>query len=614
MADLRKDPASDDYLLTSAAFTGKLGVALAGGGGGGELFVAQIGGTGSTHADVNAAIAAYNGGSETRAVIHIADVAADWGAVITISKPIKFVGIVENAGLSGSSPPNINFADTAQPLIEFENVGIFGSPGDQEFTISDSVIFKFTNCVVSSTKGSAVALFEMSPGAGGAGLMQIFAKDSFFQVEADTGTGVLFSNRKSGGDIEFHLEHSTFFNLQFGASAGLLAVTDNGGSIFVFAKDGTVLHRPGFATSGTGSKNLDVIYDGASLVTDFVSGGIGVANAIGGTTTVNGEAAYNTIMDVIDTDLSVQRALTEFMGSDLRLAAGTYVTTAAINVSSSNKTITGAGCENTFITSSQAGPVNFTVSGGANRIFGITVTPLTNVPGAIFELSGNANKLIECRARTPNVGVYTSTSLILASGDRNWIVDCMIQPDQVTIQAGVRLSGDFNFARGNIFRPLGAQAVSTPIAFDTGTTSTGNRVYENWVDLNVAYLVAAGIRVGGSATQVYSNYLYSGVGATYTRGIDTHGTPTECRIDDNHIENDAGVPVAAIELKAVTDSLVRGNAVYGAWTGSSVGLRSDASCDDNLYSHNHLLAIDTPGDRLIVNVSDNSASPNNVVS
>lgn len=582
------------------------------------MFVKTVGGASPDFADISAALSSLETGAAKKGILLIGATSTPWGTtVVTLTKPVTFIGTVEGAGFTIGSAGllTVDLAGLDEGVMEFENVSVSKSGGDNGIDFAQSTVLKFRKCSVSNSSGEAAGLFRTLVTATN-GNITVFGEDTDFDGDTPGGSvSEMFVINDANGNFEAHLKNCTWFNT---AGNGATFVRTSGGNVDLFLSDGCVLHRAGIAT---GSGNLDIHYkDGSSLVTDFVSGGIGLANVIGGTTSIHGEETYTTDMDSFSAEIDIQRVLLEHMGLTINIGPGTFAYSVALLPVKPDVTIRGAGQDSTILSFSgsdtairflpaalrntiQDLKIKLTVTGTGFGIAADSTTDEMKVRNITIELDvdkGGGISVSGPRSIVENVRVKSTTTTanaifdsILVNGDDSVIRGCFVDHTGVLTgnqtragifsSSGKRIIIENNRVTGNIDIGIRADGENVQIignqidqvdldsADKAGTIAISFSGRNGLVSHNHMQNIGEfGVKITGSAerTTVISNYIKGGQSGSI--GIEAEvANAANIIIKDNTIENGTigqasigtGIKLFATGVSGATRTVVQGNAI-----------------------------------------------------
>ncbi len=564
-----------------------------------DAFVKKVGGTFPDFADISAALSALETAVAKSGILLIGAAFTPWGStVVTLTKPVKFIGTVEGAGfnMGAGAKLTVDMPDVDETPIEFENIELAKTAGDDGIDFAQSAVLKFRKCLINNRSGEGLGLFR-TLGTATNGHITVFAEDTDFVADtpaAPAGDTRMFLINDATGNFEAHLKNCTWFNDPT-ANTGSRLIETAGGNVDLFLSDGTVLHRPGVLTALTG--NLTVHYkDGSSLVTDFVSGGLGLANSIGGTTTVHGEETYTTDMDALSSEINMERVLQEYMSLTLNIGPGTFAYSSEAFINKQGVTIRGAGKEATILSydtgtgsaislgssadqnTIQDLKIKLTVTGGGSGIItsGADDVNIRNINIDLDVDKGQALNLSSLRAIVENVRVTSTTTAANTTGTGT-----------------ITVEGAESVIRGCFVDHSGVlTGHQTPVGIYTGT---GNRIkVEN---NHVVGNVKIGIRIRGDEVKATGNYIDQGdVPVAEKTGV----IAISCEGRDNFVEGNYMQDIGefGIRIPSGERSTVIANHVKGGKT-DSIGIDADVVGADNVIIKGNTIENGVVGDTSI---------------
>ena len=549
-----------------------------------DAFVKKVGGTSPDFADISAALAALETAVAKNGILLIGAAFTPWGStVVTLTKPVTFIGTVEGAGFNtgAGAKLTIDMPGVDEAPIEFENIELAKTAGDDGIDFAQSAVLKFRKCLINNRSGEGLGLFRTLATATN-GNITVFAEDTDFVADtpvAPAGDTRMFLINDTTGNFEAHLKNCTWFNDPT-ANSGSRLIETAGGNVDLFLSDGTVLHRPGILTDLTG--NLTVHYkDGSSLVTDFVSGGLGLANLIGGTTTVHGEETYTTDMDALSSEINMERVLQEYMSLALNIGPGTFSYTAQADLNKPDVTIRGAGQEATILsyetTIGSALSLNSTADRNTIEDLKFKMAVASGGSGSAIFTSGPED--VHIRNITVEFDVNRGRALNLSSL-RAVVENVHVKSTTTTARpttATISVIGADSVIRGCfIDHTLLITANQAPIGIDTGSGARivveNNRVVGN---------IGIGIKVTGDEVKVTGNYIDQGdVDLADRTGV----IAISCQGRDNFVEGNYMQDIGEFGIRIPSNgerSTIIVNHVKGGKT-DSIGIDADVVGADNI--------------------------------
>lgn len=527
MAEIRKKTAVDDFEIVSASGTTQIGAALALVGLA-DVFIKRVGGTGADYAAsaLSTALADFEASTANRAVLLIGANNVTASGVVTITRgPVSFLGTVTDAAITLQAAITLNLPDTDDFSVQFTNVDIFKTPGDDNWIFTQSGVLRLINCTINNFSGGNAGLFrQVAVG----GTLKVFARNCTFLAAQDAAADspVFLSLATSGTGLELHLDDCNYVRDAADPTSFLKCASAN---VRFVLENHTVLFGPRIVTT-----TFSIDYDGTSLMVDDKNNT--------GTATVHGEAAYSTRMDAltgVDIELleSFEADARSFVGDTLHILPGTYTwpATAASNITNqSDKVVYGDGRTTKIIFSNVfvGNRLNFSSTGndgfvfrkihfvlqaavsGGQTFMNISTSDRIKVEECTFDNTGsNAGEFfITLVASADNCEIHdcefingTSMEAInIQDSTRSFIYNNRIVGNAVAIGISVGSSAVGNYIFGNHIERMNGSGGTTSI--DVISNSNANIICNNNCRMGSTSIPSIRIDVGADDNRIFGNY------------------------------------------------------------------------------------------------------------